>query len=112
MRLGTQTNNLMSHVMTSSQQPAAKVGDGCTICLWTDRHAGTVVKVTKTQIHVQRDIAERIDNNGMSDQQNYAYTPNPEASVEIFRKTKQGYRNASGNYLAIGYRKEYHDYSF
>lgn len=35
----------------------AKVGEGATINLWSDRHACTIIKVTKTTITVQRDTA-------------------------------------------------------
>lgn len=35
----------------------AKVGDGATINLWSDRHACTIIKVTKTIVTVQRDTA-------------------------------------------------------
>ena len=35
----------------------AKVGDGATIVLWSDRHACTIVKVTKAFVWVQRDQA-------------------------------------------------------
>ncbi|MBR1763068.1 MAG: hypothetical protein IJ731_06850 [Eubacterium sp.] len=31
----------------------AKVGDGATICLWSDRHAGTIIKVTKCSITIK-----------------------------------------------------------
>ncbi len=35
----------------------AKVGDGATINLWSDRHACTIIKVTKTTVTVRRDRA-------------------------------------------------------
>ena len=34
-----------------------KVGDGVTICLWSDRHAATVIKVTKSSVTVRQDKA-------------------------------------------------------
>lgn len=113
MRLGTQTASLTNHVLANSQNPEPKVGDGCTILMWTDRHAGTIVKLTATQIHVQEDHAKRIDTNGMSESQEYEYTRNPEAPVQIFRRLKNGrYRSSCGTYLAVGYRRAYHDFSF
>lgn len=80
--------------------------------MWTDRHAATIVRVTPTQVHVRRDIAKRVDNNGMSELQTYEYAEDPSAEVEIFRKTKNGYRNKNGDGLMIGERREYYDTSF
>jgi hypothetical protein len=93
--------------------PEPKVGMGATILCWTDRHAATIVRVTKAQVHVRQDKATRIDKNGMSESQEYAYETDPTAEVEIFRLTKRGYRKAGGgSALRIGDRDEYHDYSF
>lgn len=112
MKAGTETGSLMNHVMGSSAQPAPVVGMGATVLMWTDRKAGTVVKVTKTQVHVRLDHAKRIDKNGMSDAQSYEYSPDPEGSIIVFRMTKRGYRSSGGNGLGLGYRRAYHDYSF
>ena len=84
---------------------------GATILMWTDRYAGTVIRVTPTQIHVQEDKATRTDKNGMSESQDYEYAPNPQGRVWIFRKTKRGYR-ANGAGLLLDSREAYHDYSF
>lgn len=112
MRLGTETGSVMNHIYTTSQQVAPAVGMGATICFWSDREAATIVKITATQIHVQVDHAKRIDNNGMSECQTYEYSPNTSAPIIVFRKTKRGWKNASGNGLLIGVRRQYHDFSF
>lgn len=112
MKLGTETGSLVNHVIASQQQPTPEVGMGATICLWSDRHACTIVKVTPSQVHVQADKATRTDKNGMSESQEYSYERQPSAPVEIFRKTKRGYRNKGGSYLSIGVRREYYDFSF
>lgn len=114
MKLGTETGSMVNHLMSGiNGSPVPQVGMGATILMWTDRHAATIVKVTPTQVHVQRDIAKRVDSNGMSEMQTYLYEADPTADVEIFRKTKNGYRKAGGGYsLRIGDRAEYHDYSF
>jgi len=88
-----------------------QVGDAATVILWTDRYAGTVVKVTRCQIHVQRDIAVRQDDRGMSESQDYTYSPDLDGAVYIFRKTKRGYKCGSFG-LCVGHRDEYYDYSF
>jgi hypothetical protein len=113
MRLGSQTGSVMNHLMTTSAQVEPVVGMGATICCWTDRHAATIVKVTRCQIHVQKDNATRTDENGMSECQTYSYSPNPNAPVIIFRKTKRGgWRSACGNGLLVGHRRHYYDFSF
>jgi len=112
MRLGSETGSAMNHVYTTGTQPNPEVGMGATMCSWTDRHAGTIVKVTPCQVHVQQDTAKRTDENGMSECQRYEYTPNPHAQITIFRHTKRGWRSKCGKRLMIGVRMEYYDYSF
>lgn len=115
MRLGTETHSMTNYLMAGSKQPVPRVGDGATICMYTDRHAATIVKVTPTQVHVQQDHAVRIDQNGMSESQEYAYAFNPEAPIKVYRysKARACYRDATGgSTLAIGHRNSYHDYSF
>lgn len=114
MKLGTETNSLTNAMLSGSiGAPEPVVGMGATILGWTDRHAATIVKVTPTQIHVQQDIAKRADKNGMSECQEYTYERDETAPIEVFRKTKRGYRKAGGgSSLRIGDRQEYHDYSF
>jgi len=108
------SGSLINDLMTSGTDgaPEPVVGMGVTILMWSDRHPGTIVKVTKSQIHVQGDKATRTDKNGMSEMQIYTFEPNPEAGISIFRKTKKGWKNNRGEKLAIGYRDKYHDYSF
>lgn len=57
-----------------------KVGDGATICYYTDRKAATVIAKTAKTITVQEDTATRVDKNGMSDSQAYSYAANPNGS--------------------------------
>jgi hypothetical protein len=102
--------NLINRVMESSKQVEPKVGDGCTITMFSDRHAGTIVKVTKCQIHVQRDIATIVKGN-IFEGAEYTYERNPNAPVEVFRKTKRGWR-CNGSGLLIGHRDEYYDPCF
>ncbi len=111
LKLGRETGSVVNYLMSGTVgAPEPKVGMGATILMYSDRHAATIVKVTKTQVHVQRDIAKRIDKNGMSESQEYVFTSDPDAHVEIFRKTKRGYRAAGGGAaLRIGDRDEYYD---
>jgi ribosomal protein S14 len=111
LRAGTETGSLINHIMADN--PATpELGMGATICCWTDRHAGTIIRITRTQIHVQRDTATRTDTNGMSESQEYSYAANPAGVIDVFRMTRRGWRNAAGNGLSIGVRKAYYDFSF
>lgn len=114
MKLGTDTGSVINHLMSGTNgAPEPVVGMGATILCWTDRHACTIVKVTPRTIHVKRDISRRLDDNGMSEIQRYAYESDPLASTEIFRLTKNGWRKSGGGpSLMVGTRREYHDYSF
>lgn len=125
MRIGSETNSLINHILSRMESEAPYVGMPATILLWTDRSPATVVEVTKKYIVVQEDDATRIDNNGMSESQEYVYTPNPDAHRVIYRKNKFGQwvrcaRNpetgrliqAQGASLLLGTREKYHDFSF
>jgi hypothetical protein len=116
LKLGTETGSLMNHLMSGTNgQPHPQVGMGATILGWTDRHAATIVEVSPSgkTIVIQRDNAKRIDSNGMSESQQYEFTPNADAERETFRLRKTGeYRSKYGANLRIGERSEYFDYSF
>lgn len=89
-----------------------RVGDGGTVNLYSDRHAATVIKLTPKEIHLQQDNAKRIDNRGMSDWQEYEYTPNPNGHIYIFKLLKRGWTCKEARGLGLTFRKEYHDFSF
>lgn len=131
MKLGTETGSLINHVQSHvvKNQPIPFVGMGVTILHWTDRSAGTIVKIetikNQLYVHVQEDHAKRMDNRGMSESQEYEYTPNPNAGIFTWRlkpngmwegawfnnKTKR-WNKSVGDGLSIGRRESYHDYSF
>ena len=94
------------------------VGDGATVCFWTDRHAATVTEVVLFKsgarqgqvrsITVQEDTVTRVDGGGMSDSQSYEFTPNPAGAKRTFHTDKSG--RTPG--LAVGGRSHYYDFSF
>ena len=114
------------------------VGFGGTDYMWTDSHAYSVCSVNPNWqnknfeiIGVQRDNAERTDNNGMSESQSYKFTPNKESRICYLKseivETVNGKRklyqpvswnenskrwNKGGTAVTLGHRNEYHDYSF
>lgn len=95
-----------------------KVGDGATIHMYSDRHAGTIVEVSKNgkRVVVQRDKATRLDKKGVSEQQDYLYTPDKDGIKRAFSLRKDGQwvecGSKKGSKLGIGYRREYYDYTF
>lgn len=105
----------------------AKVGEGVTMHLYSDSHAGTIVKVTKATITVQRDNAI-IDPNfkpkfipgGFAghctnqNEQKYTYEQNPNAEMITFRwSNKYGmYRNDKIGMKVTKGRKEFYDYNY
>lgn len=122
MKLGTETGSLVNHVSTrgATGEERPEIGDGATRYLWTDRHAYTVIDVKVTPkrcvVTVQRDHAERVDANGMSEVQEYTYTPDPEGQIKRLTFRRGAWRpigaSDDGSSYVFGHREEYYDYSF
>ena len=118
MKLGTETASVINQILSSPSAVTPEVGMGATIIGWTDRAAATICRIYTNQktVVVRRDNATRVDNNGMSDAQQWACSPNPSAAEEFFtlRKNGQWVRSGSrnGERLLIGVRKHYYDFSF
>jgi len=126
MKLGTQTGSLMNHIYSRVTNPEPEIGMGVTICMWSDRHAGTIVEIVKGMLIVADDDVKRTDSNGISESQEYEYTTNENNRKSYWKKDKKGkwceyYFNRdtnrfnkcnTGNHLGIGYRQEYYDFSF
>lgn len=136
MRLGTETasviNNLYSRMTIG--QPKPVVGMGVTLLSWTDRDAGTIVKVTEFggskvwgyEIEVTEDDARLIAGSCMSEDQTYEFSPRPDGYRSLYRFNKKsgewvagktnpdtGKFNVSrGRGLRIGERDKYRDPSF
>lgn len=119
MRLGTETGSLINYVISASKPVEPYAGQAATLCLWTDRHAYTVVNVFASgkTLLATRDKATRIDNNGQSDAQVYTFQTVEFAEREKFtlrsngRWVKQG-DSKGGCALVLGHRSEYYDHSF
>lgn len=90
-----------------------EVGMGATLCWWSDRDPYTIIKVSASgkTFWMQADNYKRIDNNYMSEIQDYEYTPNPNGVVRCVRLTVRGWQS-NGQYVAVGHRRRYYDYSF
>lgn len=106
----------MSTVL-KSRWPKPEIGMGATVKLYTDRHAATICGIVGKQIWVRRDIAKRIDENGMSDNQVYEFITDPVAPVEKFSLRKDGRyvkvrHSHAGPQLWVGIRSHYRDFSY
>jgi hypothetical protein len=121
MKLGTTTNSLTNYLLSGTNgQPIPALEMGATMLHWTDRTACTIVMVggSGKRIGVTRDKVTRIDSNGMSEDQDYAYETDRGATVEYFtlRKigawVKEGETMNGGTRIRIGDRRHYHDFSF
>ena len=118
MKLGSETGSLINHVLSGSGGAPAKpeVGTAATILHWTDREPATVVRVSPTgkTLWVQADKYTRVDQNGMSESQDYEYARNHTAPLQEFRLTpKRGWRGKGGSpALVLGRQERYHDFSF
>ena len=111
---GSITNRIEEKVNTKPE-----VGMGVTEYCWSDTHAYEIIAVKdERHITVRRLDHKRIDNNGMSDSQQYEYFSNEaNHTCELFF-TKQGvWRERIGRHLGcntwgVGRAREYYDYSF
>lgn len=105
-----------------------EVGDGVTIHLYSDAHAGTVIKKTKTTITVQQDKAT-IDPNFKPEfivggfaghctnqnKQTYTYERNPNGNVTVYRWSNKYNRyqgGGDGSVTVTKGRREFYDYNF
>jgi hypothetical protein len=92
------------------------VGMGVTISWWSDCRPGTIIDITHkgNRLIIQEDTAIRIDNNGMSESQEYIYEYNLNGSIYVGTLRKDGYYRIAKSSCAItlGYRRKFHDYSF
>jgi hypothetical protein len=126
-----QTGNLVNHLHARSVigQPTPEVGMAATILGGRDRYPATIVEVFKKgkmqYVVVQHDNYKRIDENGMSECQEYEYTANPEGPKNTYRIGRHGmwervyfkedtkrYVISRGNGLRIGHREAFYDFTF
>ena len=96
-----------------------EVGMGVTEMQWSDRTPWEVVEVIDDRhIKVRRLDWKRIDNNGMSECQDYEYTSNEENYVATLFLTKQNQwrerigRSLGCNRFHVGFAERYYDYTF
>jgi hypothetical protein len=136
--LGKQTGSFVNWAQSGTRgQPEPEVGMGVTFLGWTDRHPGTIHAIFSDDkflyIEVSGDDYQRVDNNGMSECQDYEYTSRPDRGRQTWRrdlnnsnapfvgviknnKTGRGQRkwlkSQGSTRIRIGQREKYHDFSF
>ena len=102
-----------------SEEP--KVGMGVTHYGWSDRYPYEITKVIDDRhLEIRRLDYKRIDNNGMSECQEYEYFSNENNPIERLYKNKNGRwvrrvgKNGVDNYggWRIGTAEYYYDFTF
>jgi len=93
-----------------------KVGDGATLMYWSDREPATIIEINKSgkTIKIQRDKATRVDDNGMSEVQEYEFERDHDGIIYTVSKRKNGLWKIRGTetVVRVGVRDKYYDYSF
>lgn len=116
MKLGTETGSVMNAIMSRMDWNTPQIGMGATLLFYTDRKPATVIAISKSgkTVTLQEDTATRIDENGMSDNQHYEYSPDPNGRIFKARQRKgKGWRVCGeGTGVTFGRREKYFDYSF
>lgn len=131
MQLGKDTGSVMNHLFSrqTKGQPVPVVGMGATLLGWTDRYAGTIVRVIQDKrgryiVTVQEDEAKIVSGSDYDGSAVYEYSPNPLNCKHHFRfEEGKGWRGVSladngrvklqESYgLKIGVREQYRDPSF
>ncbi len=113
LKLGSDTASVTNWLLSGTVgAPTPAVGMGATILMWTDSHAATITRVSPSgkSFWMVQDVATRTDKNGMSECQDYAFTPGTGPEIMV-RQTKRGWKCNRGG-VRVGDRREYHDYSF
>ena len=113
------TASLVNEIMINSRTPEPVAGMGATRLMYSDRKPFTVVEViNSTTVVLQADDYKRVDDNGMSDCQEYVFTQNIDNPTYIVTKRKngswitKGQSMKNGQYWSIGTRSAYFDFSF
>jgi hypothetical protein len=102
--------------MDNNTPSPIEVGTGVTWCCGTDRYPYTVVEVkSKRCLVIQRDNYERVDTNGLSEDQTYHITPDPTATPTRVITLRRNGRwcelgmGAKSNPYKVGFRRAYID---
>lgn len=118
------SGSLINNLYAGAGNPEPEVGMGATRLCWTDRHACTIIEVTRNQagvataVRTRADKVVRVDTNGVSDAQSYRYEPGDQPGSTIYTRrrngcwVRKGDSMKGGERLLIGKRDHYYDHSF
>jgi len=93
-----------------------EVGMGCTECLYSDSHAGTISRISPSgkTVWFKRNIAKVVKGSCHDGSAEYEYSEDENAyeTKATLRKNGQFRVSGTNSFLAIGHRREYYDPSF
>lgn len=108
MVVGSLTNRLLER----QENEEVKVGMGATIYWFSDRSACTIIEVkSKCKIVIQKDKAIRLDNRGMSEEQDYRFERDENGQIYECYCRKGVWKTQDKQRVVIGKRDCYYDYS-
>lgn len=104
-----------------NRKPTPKIGEGATLRIWTDCHACTVVKISKSGkvVWIQEDRATVVKGTTYDGSAEYTYERNPQGRIWRVSLRKNGAWKVSGTRsrengmtVGFGHRREYRDPCF
>lgn len=115
MKTGSLINEIYS--LGTYRDVPIYVGMDATEVMYTDRHAGEIVWVSKNRRRVKwRPFKATQLHSGPTESQDWTFASQPEASSYLYSRRANGswqrVGQKGGNYLALGIRDHYYDYSF
>lgn len=109
----------MNRILENIESKTPVLGMGVTKLGWSDRSPYTIIEIHSTkEIVVQEDKSVRIDKNGLSEQQEWEISSDPEGRTRILTLRKngkwitKGVSLKNGDYWLIGERMRYYDPHF
>lgn len=116
--------SLVNAIASGKGQPEPEVGQGATICMWSDRHPATVVAVLRFKtgpktgqvrgVEVTGDSWKIVKGSEQDGSAQYTYTSNPDAPRRTFLVDQHGryVEKGGGDRLSLGGRDRHYDPSF
>jgi len=113
MQHGSLVNHLHSRMTKGEPEPV--VGMGVTMLSYCDRSPGTIIAVDAKGFTVQADLYKRTDSNGISESQEYEYTPDPKGATYRYARVSRGTDKGkwqlggkkNGGSIRLGHRERY-----
>lgn len=116
--------SVVNALSTAPGQPEPKVGDGATVCMWSDRNPATITEVLRFKsgeregqirgVVVKADNWKVVSGSEHDGSAQYEYQSNDAARGVTFLVNQRGQyvQKGGGDKLRIGHRERYYDPSF